>query len=306
MIQADGAPTVAASATQISLSNNAISNTAITDTTDSAKFVGRSLGSSGGVSAFSSGAVGFSTTHNPFGGGVDTVGNYPFGRHSPNCKMMCCFNLPCTFQQRSTRNEYMNTFSNRLDTFQNNRWPWQMKQLPYKLALSGFFCRSEGDMVECCECGSIVAHWEATDDINIRHAIEAKRHNKKCKYVSPYNPDVTRVPTGARTQINDQYSHYLREKKEKDLSTIRGRTETFEAHFWPVQLVQSKEKMAESGFFYLGYGDHVKCFYCGLQVHDWLATDCPFQQHYRWARNSTSTGCPYANVNAPGVYVADG
>ena len=54
---------------------------------------------------------------------------------------------------------------------------------------------------------------------------------------------------------------------------------------WPIANVQSKEHMAQAGFYYTGYSDKVVCFHCNLGLKKWLAKDNPVQEH---ARNKPS------------------
>jgi hypothetical protein len=44
---------------------------------------------------------------------------------------------------------------------------------------------------------------------------------------------------------------------------------------------QSPKSMAHAGFMYTGYSDKVRCFKCGLCVHNWLTKDDPMSEHFR-------------------------
>uniref|UniRef100_A0A1I8GNU2 WD_REPEATS_REGION domain-containing protein n=1 Tax=Macrostomum lignano TaxID=282301 RepID=A0A1I8GNU2_9PLAT len=46
---------------------------------------------------------------------------------------------------------------------------------------------------------------------------------------------------------------------------------------------QSPEDMVESGFFYLGEADHVKCFFCDFDLRDWDAGDVPEAEHAKFS-----------------------
>lgn len=56
----------------------------------------------------------------------------------------------------------------------------------------------------------------------------------------------------------------------------------------PLTLRQKKGQLANSGFFYFGFLDHVRCFYCLLQASGWHSTDVPAVIH--------STGSPFCNI----------
>ena len=41
----------------------------------------------------------------------------------------------------------------------------------------------------------------------------------------------------------------------------------------------SVEALAKAGFFFLGEGDTVQCFTCGIKLHSWKSTDNPILEH---------------------------
>ena len=41
-------------------------------------------------------------------------------------------------------------------------------------------------------------------------------------------------------------------------------------------------EMADAGFYYLGDGDRVGCFYCGGKLMNWLSNDNPWYEHAKW------------------------
>ena len=63
-------------------------------------------------------------------------------------------------------------------------------------------------------------------------------------------------------------------------SSYLTRLTTFSA--WPCSMPQSPEDLAESGFVYLGVGDHVQCFFCGGGLKNWDADNLPVEEHVRW------------------------
>ena len=48
---------------------------------------------------------------------------------------------------------------------------------------------------------------------------------------------------------------------------------------------QTPRQLTDAGFFYLGRGDHVQCFYCDIGLKNWEATDKPWVEHVKWSRN---------------------
>ncbi|XP_069139309.1 death-associated inhibitor of apoptosis 1-like [Argopecten irradians] len=58
---------------------------------------------------------------------------------------------------------------------------------------------------------------------------------------------------------------------------------------YPPDKRQSRNELAQAGFFYEGPGDRVVCYFCGGGVHSWNATDDPLQEHIKLYRY-----CQYA------------
>ncbi|KAI0227251.1 Baculoviral IAP repeat-containing protein 7-A [Lamellibrachia satsuma] len=51
---------------------------------------------------------------------------------------------------------------------------------------------------------------------------------------------------------------------------------------WPQNSNQSKEDLAQAGFYYTGIEDSVKCFSCNGTVRNWERGDDPWTEHARW------------------------
>ncbi|CAL1538191.1 unnamed protein product [Lymnaea stagnalis] len=66
--------------------------------------------------------------------------------------------------------------------------------------------------------------------------------------------------------------------KRKEYSSFEERKRTFEG--WPVVFLTA-ERLAAAGFWYLGEGDRVRCFFCGGGVRNWLPEDDPMSEHRR-------------------------
>lgn len=50
---------------------------------------------------------------------------------------------------------------------------------------------------------------------------------------------------------------------------------------WPRQIRQTAVDMAGAGFYYLGSGDGVKCFHCGIGIQNWETKDNALMEHKR-------------------------
>ena len=51
---------------------------------------------------------------------------------------------------------------------------------------------------------------------------------------------------------------------------------------WPTNLTQKPEQLAAAGYFYIGYADNVKCFFCDGGLCNWEDNDDPWTEHARW------------------------
>ncbi|XP_062596293.1 baculoviral IAP repeat-containing protein 7-like [Saccostrea cucullata] len=51
---------------------------------------------------------------------------------------------------------------------------------------------------------------------------------------------------------------------------------------WPSHLTQTPRDLSLAGFFYVGYGDYVRCFFCGGGLRNWEPGDDAWVEHARW------------------------
>ena len=67
---------------------------------------------------------------------------------------------------------------------------------------------------------------------------------------------------------------------QQKYSTVEARLRSFRD--WPPGLKQRPSEIAEAGFYYIGKGDQVKCFYCDGGLQNWQHDDDPWVEHSRW------------------------
>ncbi|RUS89627.1 hypothetical protein EGW08_002645 [Elysia chlorotica] len=84
----------------------------------------------------------------------------------------------------------------------------------------------------------------------------------------PQNP--TYLELGIITERPKRYEYAVRLK----------RLETFGE--WPADHHLKKEDLADAGFYYAGYGDCARCFYCGGGLRNWEQDDEVWVEHARW------------------------
>ena len=51
---------------------------------------------------------------------------------------------------------------------------------------------------------------------------------------------------------------------------------------WP-HAKPSPKQMADAGFYLVGPGDRVQCFWCGVDLVDWEETDDPLEEHAKFS-----------------------
>jgi hypothetical protein len=80
--------------------------------------------------------------------------------------------------------------------------------------------------------------------------------------------------------VQDEYSFPVRLPEYSD---YESRIQSFRGK-WPKYLGgPTPEDLARAGFFYLGEGDKVKCFSCGVSLHEWEQKDSAYLEHARWS-----------------------
>ena len=79
------------------------------------------------------------------------------------------------------------------------------------------------------------------------------------------------------------------EPKYKNYLPIQNRIDSFDVDAWRQQPLSGEsspllkpESFARAGFFYSGTADNVMCFWCGLGLNHWEATDDPVTEHVRF------------------------
>ena len=65
-----------------------------------------------------------------------------------------------------------------------------------------------------------------------------------------------------------------------EYASYDARLNTFST--WPKSMPQTKEQLADAGFYYTGKGDQTICYHCGCGLKDWEPEDNPWEQHAKW------------------------
>ncbi|KAL8606788.1 hypothetical protein ACOMHN_049617 [Nucella lapillus] len=61
---------------------------------------------------------------------------------------------------------------------------------------------------------------------------------------------------------------------------LQERQNTF--HNWPLNQHFPPNDLVMQGFYYAGYADCIRCFYCGVGLKSWAANDDVMTEHIRW------------------------
>jgi len=68
-----------------------------------------------------------------------------------------------------------------------------------------------------------------------------------------------------------------------NMRSLQQRVETFGSPHWPIEnFLETPHDFASAGFYYLGDGDKVKCWYCNDGLEHWERFDTPWRQHSKW------------------------
>lgn len=87
--------------------------------------------------------------------------------------------------------------------------------------------------------------------------------------------------TDTNSNLNFRDSTPLRAMND-DLCSEAERLKTFTG--WPLDFMD-KNVLAQTGMYYLGINDNVKCYFCEVEIGKWEFTDNPVTEHIRWSPN---------------------
>ncbi|KAL4232519.1 Baculoviral IAP repeat-containing protein 2 [Mactra antiquata] len=190
---------------------------------------------------------------------------------------------------------------------------------PYliKLAAAGFYYASDGDGVVCYCCGIRRYNWNGKEDPmkvhkgikpHCKFLLRNEENNVPVVYNGPWSRglmaiDNIPVPHSARQEegrVNMEYApDRLQHSQEtptgqqtlginnstpKHPSYVRKDQRLTSYKDWPRDAKLKPDILASAGFYHAGFGDCVRCFYCGVGLRHWSAEDDPWVEHARWAR----------------------
>ncbi|KAK6171490.1 hypothetical protein SNE40_019668 [Patella caerulea] len=188
----------------------------------------------------------------------------------------------------------------RLQTFKNS-WP-HCSPSPNDLAKAGFSFTGSPDRVQCVFCNGILKNWQDVDIPMIEH----RKHFPNCPFVCGHQ--VGNIPIDVRSHFSTSYNERLdathshgtgatnqftpvsgihtERPRHPNYATEASRIASYTT--WPSGLSQTPQQLAKAGFFYAGFDDSVKCFYCDGGLRTWERGDDPWEEHAKWFSR-----CPY-------------
>jgi baculoviral IAP repeat-containing protein 2/3 len=155
----------------------------------------------------------------------------------------------------------MKNLDNRRKTFSN----WSKPRVCIdELSRAGFYFCGNGDETKCAYCKGVVKNWSERDEPVMEHA----RLFPACLFI--LNPPDYAMKVEKRPREPPKNTNMMR---------CRQRLNSFEAGWFSDV---KPEELVSAGFYFIGFGDTVKCYHCGLGLNHWGKKDKPWREHARW------------------------
>lgn len=184
---------------------------------------------------------------------------------------------------------------------------------PLKLSQSGFYYTGDGENVTCFSCKKECGNWKEDEGIRQAHF----KVSPNCPFINGHvtdncsiaennrvydeaAPEVEenkdRIP--ARFDVNNGPAYVpspepsepepvisricLSDGKHPNYMDTDVRLESFHNIPWMYGEIVDTNLLADAGFYYVGTGDCVRCFFCGGGLRHWDYGDLPAVEHARW------------------------
>ncbi|XP_014784970.1 E3 ubiquitin-protein ligase XIAP isoform X1 [Octopus bimaculoides] len=160
----------------------------------------------------------------------------------------------------------------------------QQKLTATELAANGYYYNSTEGKIICFFCKSVLEF----SDSNFKHKYLCKH---KVNSSSVYLHDDTDIENAAafnvqnteretETVVTTSTEKVINSNKNEMLD-MQKRLDSFEN--WDKSMPVTPTDFAKNGFYYLGYGDAVKCAYCSVQLRNWKENDDVHKEHTRFS-----------------------
>ncbi|XP_078493058.1 E3 ubiquitin-protein ligase XIAP, partial [Ciona intestinalis] len=172
-------------------------------------------------------------------------------------------------------------------------WPHQLRNVnTAALAKYGFYYLGISDMVECFCCSNVLGNWNIDDNPKNRHL----ERFPNCRFIQNFTrriprqepnvqPQVHGVRPSSQQQVNQevhQHPPHLPHPHNAHMRSLEQRRSSFRGFSPRHHLRATMDEIAEAGFYFLGPGDLVKCWYCGNKLKNFDVEDEPWMEHAKW------------------------
>ncbi|XP_067951499.1 uncharacterized protein [Watersipora subatra] len=179
-------------------------------------------------------------------------------------------------------------------------WSFDGNLCAEKMAQAGFYCLGVEDKVQCVFCRGSMKKWSREDNPMAEHA-KAFAFCRFVKGLDCGNREYRNTLLSSDELKNLEMFPQLETKKNRDgsisvdcdalgINTKRAavikyapeatRIKTFAR--WPASSPINSSLLCSAGFYYTGFDDSVRCFYCIGSLKGWNAGDDPWIEHARW------------------------
>lgn len=151
------------------------------------------------------------------------------------------------------------------------------------LVNGGFSCKQQQSIyVECQDCG-LAAN---ASDLNCGNPLEIHSiASPTCTFIERENIQTeTKSLDTAFSLKTDEIGHHgpedddiINTSSNPLFVTPRDRQQTYER--WPITSGPDIDMFVDAGFYYTGYADFVRCFYCGIELAGWNDDANPWIEH---------------------------
>ena len=110
---------------------------------------------------------------------------------------------------------------------------------------------------------------------------EPPGHNVPSRRPTPFSAFPVKDPSLQPPQRLIRHEDARHVTSSSDLASEHHRLTTFVD--WPHNHPIRPWDLSAAGFYYLGTNDSVKCFKCGISLHNWDPEDTPWGEHQKWS-----------------------
>ncbi|CAI9717319.1 baculoviral IAP repeat-containing protein 7-A [Octopus vulgaris] len=164
----------------------------------------------------------------------------------------------------------------RLLTFSENIHPTLTAT---ELAANGFYYDSTEGKILCFICGSVLEFSDST----FKHKYSCEHKVDNCPVYLHNDTDIENA-AAFNVQNTEQENEIVVTTSteniipnENEMLDMQKRLDSFEN--WNKSIPVTPTGLAKNGFYYLGYGDAVKCAYCSVQLRNWKENDDVHKEH---------------------------